>query len=227
MKATIKVISCVLALSLTASFAQASCLTKVPASAEELSAQVGSARMNYASSLEIEKTYEELAKDANKTNIRAKAVLGAGVAPLAILLGLNFGIGGLLSSGTNAYLAKAVVLLAAGGYGLKKTASGLITFLGKTEVESEEIMKELRLKTQGERFTCSYSEIHASLNAARQEVMDTDMNGSVFHTIQDHVTLGSLAAKGTLKLYAIAALQREVRQAELQELESIPGMPKP
>ena len=52
-------------------------------------------------------------------------------------------------------------------------------------------------------------------------IFKNDLNGSVYNTIKDHVTLGSLSKRATAQLAALYTLDKEVYAAEVKELSQV------
>ena len=215
-----KVMTFFVVLSFIAQVASANCLTNVPTTQSDLDRQIKIAKMRYSDSADLEKEMGSIARDADLTSAQSKLVAGLGVAPFATLMTLYYGEVSLFSGNIGA-LAKTVGLSIGSYIGWAQIVKGIKNIAGFSDIQIDKISKDLRSNIQSEKVSCSFDDLHKKLAEARKSIFEHEMNGSVLNAVRDRLTLGSLSKKGTLDLYAISALERELRSVELKQLSQV------
>ncbi len=224
MKSISQVMTCLLAISFTAQVASAGCLDKTPITQKELTNRIKIAKMQYVDSVNMEKNYADLAKDAQWTGAEAKLLSAIGAAPLAGYFTLAYGFGFLMTSSTAGSIAVGGQFLAAATgtvMSVTQLAKSLKTMFGFTDVEIETVMKDLRDEAQAKSFSCSFDELHKKLAEQRNQILEKELSGSIYRASKNSLLLGKPYAEATRKLYAISALERQLRSAEMAELSKV------
>ena len=220
MKSISQVMTCLLAISFTAQVASAGCLDKTPITQKELTNRIKIAKMQYVDSVNMEKTFADLAKDAQWTSAEAKMIPAIGAAPLAGLIAANYFFAGLVG-GSMSYLVRSVGSAAVMVGSVTQTVKSLKTMFGFTDVEVETVMKDLRDQAQAQGFSCSFDDLHKKLADQRNQIIEKDLSGSIYQASKNSLLLGKPYAEATRKLYAISALERQLRSTEIKELSQV------
>lgn len=204
-----------LCFSIDSSFA--GCLDKIPTSEEQMSAQVKIINSNYSMILEREKMYLELAQEAGLESSNRKLIAGLSVAPLLITAG---GTGAVLAiSADNLVLLLGAFVAAAPAVGDIGMIIDSLSKKGYSTEELSSLMKTYEQKLHSQALTCSYQNIHQRIEVERQEVLETELSGSLIRTVGNRLSLGTMEKKSLLKLLALTSIQKELLQNEMAELQ--------
>ncbi len=207
------------AILLSVQSASAACLTKIPETAAARDRQLRFVKMQFENAIEAEKTYFDLARDAELTSSQSKIMAGIGIAPAFIIGSVGGLVSGLVGGGAT-HLAIGISSVV--GLGIDAVHLFIqLKVLGFTDLEIDELTKEYRARVQATNSSCSYEELHQKLAEARGLIFKNEFNGSQLNHIRDILTLGSLSKKATIDLLAIAALERELLGLELKELAQV------
>ena len=220
MKSITQVMTCLLAISFTAQVASAGCLDKTPITQKELTNRIKIAKMQYVDAVNMEKNFADLAKDAQWSSAEAKLLPAIGAAPLAGFLAANYGFGALIG-GSVQYGILFLGAAAGSVASVTLTVKSLKTMFGFTDVEIETVMKDLRDEAQAQGFSCSFDDLHKKLAEQRNQIIEKELSGSIYRASKNSLLLGKPYAEATRKLYAISALERQLRSTEMKELSQV------
>lgn len=209
-------ISAVLFMAISAQ-ASMSCLGSIPSSVEELNHRIRVTQSNLQSAIEAEQSLKELADDALRTRNVSKTVMSASL----ILLTSAY----LWPLGTKMLRHEAAGLI---GFGTLWLTVGvdvalLVDYVSSlrwlSDKEKNKLVSEITAAAQQQ--TCSYAQSHQFLRQQRDLLFQGPLNGSIWHTIEDHITLGSLSQKATQHLYLLSVAERTLLQRELADLKAL------
>ena len=221
MKAISGIVTSFLMISLVAQVTSAACLDRMPINQKELDQRIRVAKMQYAEAQDMEKNYGQLAQDVKETSASAKFMASVGVAPITAVLAAQYGFASAFYNGDKALLVAAVTASAISGYSWVHVVKELKTIFGFSDIQINEMSKALLAAKNDGEISCSFDELNKKLVEDRNKILDEDMSGSVYQATKNSVMLGQPYANATLRLYAIAALQKKLRSSELKELSDV------
>jgi hypothetical protein len=197
---------------------------------------------------ELLQSRKELAEDAIKTSGKSKIAWGVGAIPLTLdglmapifyqrmIAGIwqtSLGLG-TISAGVLEYIASSAIGVVPAVYGNYQ-----ITYKGAKELlnpslDSRSLIQlpdhaEEKLKNNEsiEIFDhsispiCYLSYLRLELSNSEKSVFENELNGSLKNTIKDHLLAGTVAVKGTTKLYEITYLRQLIDNAEIKILKKM------
>lgn len=176
---------------------------------------------------------KEIATDAMRTSGMAKLGWTLGALPLSFTLGAAGGVAAVEGAlnGTATAVATSTVLGAAilspivyvnyklGVNGAQELILPDLDAEGMVHLSNH---AEDTLRTGSDLSvspTCYFNLIRMELASVENSVFENELNGSLKNTIKDHLLAGTVAVKGTVKLYQATLLNQLVDQAEMKYLE--------